>query len=133
MTGADVVAQMLRTGPAVIALVPVPNIKSGRLPADAPLNALLVRTVTSIDAQPLKRGALVRRTDRVSVTVRAGSYRDQVAIVAAVRARVAGFTGDLGDVKRVSALPAGVGPDLDGPGNTFEQAQDFRVSFDAAA
>ena len=41
------------------------------------------------------------------------------------------LTGDIGGALRVSILTAGLGPSLNGPGNSFEQTQDFRVSWDA--
>jgi hypothetical protein len=33
----------------------------------------------------------------------------------------------------VSILTAGTGPDVAGPNDSYEQTQDFRVSFDAPA
>jgi hypothetical protein len=133
MRGGDIVAALLRADAAVTALVAVTDIKTGRLPANAALPALLVRTISVVDRQPLKRGPWVRVTDRVSVTVRAESYRTQGAVIKAVRTCCAGKVGDLGGGVRVSILTAGLGPDLNGPGDTFEQAQDFRVSFDEEA
>lgn len=131
MTGASIVGELLRASAALGVVVPAAQIKGGRLPEDITLPALLVRTVSVIDRQPLKRGATNRRTDRVAVTVRAASWREQLAIIELVRTICAGRTGDVGGGKRVSILTAGTGPDLDGPGNSFEQTQDFRVSFDA--
>ena len=133
MTGADIVAALLLADPAVTAFVPATRVKLGRLPDGVPLPALLARTVSSVDRQPLKRPAIVRVTDRVSVTVRAASYRDQVAAMKLVRRCCAGRTGDVGGGSGVSILTAGMGPDLNGPADSFEQTQDFRVSFDAAA
>ena len=97
------------------------------------LPALLVRTVSVIDRQPLKRVGLVRRTDRVSVAVRAENYRDQVEAIRLIRKCCSGRTGNIGGGLNVSVLTAGTGPDINGPGNTFEQTQDLRVSFDAMA
>jgi hypothetical protein len=131
MTGADIIADMLRGDTAIVVKVPAPQIKLGRLPDGTPLPALLVRVVSLTDRQPLKRGDVIRSRARVSVAVRAENYRDQVAIIKLVRKCCAGRTGDFGNARRVSILTAGLGPDVNGPGNTFEQTQDFRVSFDA--
>jgi len=131
MTGADIVGALLRSHAALIARVPVANIKGGVLSETAPLPSLLVRVVSLVDRQPLRRTGWVRSVARVSVTVRAASYRDQGEIIRLVRDCCAGRVGDLGGAERVSILTAGLGPDLIGPGNSFEQAQDFRVSFDA--
>lgn len=131
ITGASIIGILLREDAALTALVPAENIKLGILPEGITLPALLVRLVSSVERQPLRRTASVRTTDRVSVTVRAASYRDQAQIIRLIRNCCAGLTGDIGHGKSVSILTAGTGPDLIGPGNSFEQAQDFRVSHDA--
>jgi hypothetical protein len=133
VTGADIIGALLLADAPVLALAPAGQIKEDRLPDDAPLTALLVRTVSSVDRQTLKLGQFVRRTDRIAVTVRAADVRARKAAMAAVRKCCAGRTGDLGGALRVSILTAGTGPSLNGPGNSFEQTQDFRVSFDAIA
>ncbi|KHA64274.1 hypothetical protein NI18_10330 [Sphingomonas sp. Ant20] len=97
------------------------------------LPAILIRSVTLIDRQRLKREALVRSVERVSVAVRAANYRDQKAAIKLIRRCCRDMTGDLSGCFRVSILTAGTGPDVGGPANSFEQTQDFRVSFDAAA
>lgn len=130
-TGADILGELLVGDPAVVALTPQESIKLGALPDGAALPALLIRCVSSVERQPLKRGTTTRTVDRISVTVRAASYRDQRAAIALVKKCCAGRTGDLAGAQRVSILTAGTGPDVRGPGNTFEQTQDFRVSYDA--
>ena len=67
------------------------------------------------------------------MTVRAASYRQQGEIIQLVRAAcVRDFIATIEGAERVSVRTNGLGPDLIGPGNSFEQTQDFRVSFDAA-
>jgi hypothetical protein len=132
-TGADIVGALLRADPAVTALVPEPSIKLGKLPDGVELPALLVRVISSNERQPLKRGEKTRTIDRVSVAVRAANYRDQTLAMRLVRKCCAGKTGAVAGGESVSILTAGTGPDLNGPGNSFEQTQDFRVSFDATA
>lgn len=107
------------------------QIKGGRLPDGIVLPAFLVRTVSVVERQMLERGALVRTVERVSVAVRAASYRDQRAAIGLVRTACAGRVGTLAGFDRASVLTAGTGPDATGPGDSFEQTQDFRVSFDA--
>lgn len=132
MSGALVVGTVLRGVAVVTAKVPAEKIMSGRLPDGIAPPALLVRNVSMIERQPLKRAGWVRQTWRVAVTVRAGSYRDQTAIMRVVNAVCPGVKGEVGnDAKRVSILAAGIGPDVAGPGDTYEQTHDFRVSFDA--
>jgi hypothetical protein len=129
VTGADIITALLRQDSAGVAMTPIEWIKMGQLPATVTLPVLLVRVVSSSDRQPLKWTPQTRMTDRVSVTVRADTYRDQVKAMKLVRAACGGRTGDIADARAVSVLTAGKGPDLSGPGNTFEQACDFRVSF----
>lgn len=131
MTGAEIVGALLRAHAPLTAVVPALQIKGGMLPEGITLPALLVRTVSLVDRQPLKRAGWTRSTARVAVTVRAADYRDQNAIIALVRDCCAGWSGNMGDAERISILTAGLGPDVIGPGSSFEQTQDFRVSFDA--
>lgn len=133
MTGVDIIGVLLLADQPIVDRATAERIKAGALGENVELPALLVRLVSSVERQPLMRGQTVRTIDRVSVTVRAATYRDQVALIRMIRWACAGRTGDVGDATSVSILTAGTGPDLRGPGNSFEQAQDFRVSFDAPA
>jgi hypothetical protein len=133
MTGVDIVGELLRANAPLVAKVPLANIKAGALPENAPLPALLLRTVSRVERQRLKRGTMVRYVERVAVAVRAATYREQVAIMKMVLPICAGFTGSLGTATNIAINSAGTGPDLIGPGNTFEQTQDFRVGFDDPA
>jgi hypothetical protein len=133
MTGAGIVTKRLRAIEAVTAVVPAERIKSGRLPAAVPLPALLVRNIGSVDRHALKGGSMIRTDDRVRVTVRAANFRDQERIMALVADARADFIAELAGAERISIHTAGRGPDLEGPGDSFEQAQDFRVSFDRPA
>lgn len=131
MTGVDIVGSLLRAYQPLTNLVPEARIKAGALPDGVMLPALLVRLVSSVERQPLRRGATTRTTDRVAVTVRAANYREQVAVIKMVRACCAGKVGNIGGGSSVSILTAGTGPDVIGPAASFEQTQDFRVSHDA--
>ena len=129
--GCDIIGALLGENAPLLEKVPVDRIRANRLPEGIALPALLVRGVSSVDRQALKRGALVRRTDRVAVMVRAASDVDRRDIIALVRKCCAGRTGNLGGGLNVSILTAGMGPDINGPGNSFEKTQDFRVRWDA--
>lgn len=132
MSGAIVVGTVLRAAATVTAKVPPERIRTGRLSDGTGLPALLVRNVSQVERQPLKREGWVRQTWRVSVAVRANDYREQGAIIALLNAVCPGVKGDVrDDAKRVSILAAGIGPDVSGPGDSYEQTHDFRVSFDA--
>jgi len=133
MTGVDILGELVLTDASLIAAIPPAQIKAGALPENVVLPALLFRMTSNVERQMLKRGATVRTIERVSVTVRAVSYDEQRAAMALVVKACAGRTGSIAGADNVSVLTAGRGPDLRGPGNTFEQTQDFRVSFDAPA
>lgn len=132
MNGVDIIGELLRGDAALTAVFPVASIKAGAL-GEGELG-ILVRSVSVIDWQPLAQEAMVHSTERVSATVRAKSYREQVAAIKLIRRACAGvIRAQMGDARDVSVLTAGTGPDVNAPGNTFEQAQDFRVSFNAPA
>ena len=130
MNGVDIMGSLLRGHAPLTAIVAANSIRAGALPDGVILPAVLVRSVGSADRQMLKRKGFVRVTERVSVAVRASSYREQVAAVKAIRRSSAGVIGDYPPVMRVSILTAGTGPDMRGPADSFEQTQDFRVSYD---
>lgn len=130
MSGVDIIGALLLGDAPVTAAIPAERIKAGKLPDGIVLPALLVRSVSTVERIVLRRRGLVRQVERVSVTIRAASYRDQRAGVALVRDACAGFVGDVAGASRVSVLNAGTGPDVLGPADSFEQAQDFRVSFE---
>ena len=131
LEGSDIIGALLVDFPDFAPIAAADAIKAGRLPDGTPLPALLVRVVSSVDRQPLRRGQLTRRTDRVSVAVRAASHEERKTLIGAVRRCCAGKTGDIGSGLNVSILTAGMGPDVNGPGDSFEKTQDFRVSWDA--
>lgn len=130
-TGASIVGMLLRDDANFVALVDAERMKLGALPDDIALPAVLIRIISSVERQPLVRGATTRTLDRVSVTVRASNYREQTRLIRLIKNCCAGRTGNIGNGNGVSILTAGTGPDLRGPGDSYEQNQDFRVSFDA--
>jgi hypothetical protein len=130
MSGVSIVGELLRAAPAITSRVPLDRIKAGRLPDGIPLPAILLRTISSTEWQALSREAIVPTTDRVAATVRAGSYREQREIMKLILAACAGQTGTIANFDSVAVLSAGAGPDVAGPADSFEQTQDFRVSFD---
>lgn len=131
MTGGDILGALLRADPGILDKAAETSIKLGRLPDDVVLPALLLRQISSVERQALKRPANVKTFDRIAVTVRAKSYREVKELVALIVQLAAGRTGDLGGGTGVAILHAGQGPDLNGPGNTFERTINFRVSYDA--
>jgi hypothetical protein len=130
MSGASIIGNLLREDDGVGTLVADDSIKAGRLPDNAPLPALLIRTISSVEQPMLVRTGYVRMTDRIAVTIRAADYRCKETLRKLVLACCAGVTGDVPGFDNVVIDNAGLGPDLNGPSNTFEQTQDFKVSYD---
>lgn len=133
MTGVDIVGALLLADAPVTARVAPIDIKAGRLPDTVSIPSLLVRLTSNVERLQLKRVGKILMTDRISVTVRASSYIDQTEIIQLVKDACAGKTGSVGGGESVSVLSAGTGPDLPGPGDTFEQTTDFRVSYAVSA
>jgi len=133
MSGVTIIAALLETDSDVVAAVPAEQIKAGRLPDSTPLDTLLIRNVSMVEQQMLRRGAVVHTVERIAVTVRAARYASVGAILRLVRAACADKTGTIADFENVAVLTAGTGPDVNGPAHSFERTQDFRVSFDAPA
>lgn len=129
MSGTKIIGDLLRANAAVLAEVPADRIKGGQLPDAITPPALLVREISGVEMVHLQRVGSVRMTERIEVTVRAGSYREQQTIIRLVRNACAGVTGTRSGFDGVYVENAGKGPDLIGPGNTFEQSQDFKVGF----
>ncbi len=129
MTGVDIIGELLLAYGPLLAEVPAERIKAGKLPANTPLPALLVKTTSNIERPFLKDGPTISAVDRVTVTVRAASYDDQLRILDLATAACRNRRGAIAGAAKVSVRTAGRGPDLSGPGDSFEQAQDFRVSF----
>jgi hypothetical protein len=133
ITGVSILGSVFLATPDLMTIVPEPQMKGGRLPQGISLPAILLRTVTSIEVQRLKRGTVKRMIDRTAVTVRTASYREQQQLIAMVRSIGGNRTGDIGGAWRVAIRTAGAGPDLDGPGDSFEQTTDFRISYEIPA
>ncbi len=131
MSGVDIIGALLTADAALTALVPADRIKGGALPEQAPLPAVLVRSVSLVERPKLRREGTTRVIERVAVAVRANSYAEQRAVMQAVRDACAGFVGAIAGCSAVTVRADGRGPDLRGPGGSFEQSQDFRVAFDA--
>jgi hypothetical protein len=128
MTGADIVGERLREHAQLLAIVPVAKIMGGRLGLVA-APAILVRTISSVDLDALKLTGTKRIVDRVSVTVRARDYDEQIRLIIMIGEIAADRIPAIGGTTDASIRSAGRGPDLEGPGDSFEQAQDFRVTF----
>ena len=127
MSGTAIIAELLLAEP----FEPPVTVKAGRLPDAVALPTFLIRFVSGIELHMLMRSDWERRVDRISVTVRANSYREQGVLIRQAKERCAGRVGSFAGFENVVIDTAGLGPDMSGPGDTYEQTQDFRVAYDA--
>lgn len=131
MTGGHLVCEyLIRQFPAIVAIVPLDRIKEDVMPEGTPFPHIIVRTISSMPRQPLKRGIWTRIVDRASVTVKARNAPQRDELIGLVVNCCMGRVGDFGPVRRASITSAGIGPCFIGQNNSFERAADFRASFD---
>jgi len=130
MSGIAIVGALLQAHEPLTAAVTAGNIKAGRLSDTAALPTLRLVSISRTERQPLKRGDTVRVTERIAVTARVESYREIGPLLMLVRAGCAGKIGTIAGFERTAVLTAGTGPDVLGPGDSFERTQDFSVTFD---
>ena len=129
MTGVEIIGTLLLNDLPLLAVVPLEQIKADALPDGVALPALLVTDISMVERQTLRRGEQVRVTERVRATVRARTGDERRAVMKLVRSCCADWTGNMDGATGIAVLTAGRGPGLVGVGNSFEQAQDFSVSF----
>lgn len=126
-----IVGTLLRDFADLTAIVPVDGIKEEAVPANTPLPVLPIESVSIVERHPLKRGQTTRTIERVSVNIRAASHRDRKRIRLLVIDACAGKFGDIAGAKSVSIITAGAGPNMRGPGDSYDRRQDFKVTYDA--
>lgn len=66
MSGVAIIAALLEASPDAMARFAAGNIKAGRLPDGITLPALLLRSVSVVERQMLRRTGMVRTVERVS-------------------------------------------------------------------
>lgn len=133
MTGAEIIGVLLLNHLPLLAAVPLERIKADALPDGVALPALLVTDISLVERLTLRRGEQVRVTERIRVTVRAKTGDERRAVMKLVRSCCAHFTGNMQGATGIAVLADGRGPGLTGVGGSFEQAQDFRVTFSEPA
>lgn len=128
--GCTIIGTLLRQSADLVAVVAAPSIKEGAIPKGAPLPLVLLENVSSVEPnQTLCRPDNPLTVDRVAVTIRSASVRERKLIRWLVMRACAGKTGNIAGAKNVAILAAGAGPDLRGPGDSFDKIQDFRVTY----
>ncbi|PHV13895.1 hypothetical protein CSQ90_26030 [Janthinobacterium sp. BJB303] len=131
MSAIKVIRALLVAHAPVLALVPATRIVAGTVPQGTPLPAI---GLTEISRVEMPTASLAQRavqvTARVQVTVHAGTYTEQKAVLQAARLGPGAHTGTIDGVAVRSVVRDAVGPDLkDEAASIFEQCRDFKVVF----
>ncbi|MBK8916359.1 MAG: hypothetical protein IPM64_17480 [Phycisphaerales bacterium] len=131
MSATKAVIYLLHNNATLIAQVPAARIMAGTLPQTLALPAIHVRQISGTERLPVSMAEAKRfRTERVQVTVLAGTYPALKLILELVRNACSGASGSASGVVVDSVLPDGVGPDLsDEAAQIFEQSRDFMVNW----
>ena len=133
MNGVVAVRALLVAHAPLTSLVPVAQIVAGVVQQGSALPALSLMSVSSIDRNIIKAGAVRRVTERVQVTVLAATYPAAKAILKAVRQAAADRSPTIAGITQVTIHTDSAGPDfLDEQAGIHMQTQDFRVSFNEA-
>lgn len=112
--------------------VPAGRIFAGIAPQNAVLPAVSITEVSSNEVPTVSRtGPTVTVRARVQVTVIAGSLATQKAAIRAAGLGPGTHRGMYAGFKTMSAIPDGVGPDLNNldDDGIYEQSRDFMVTF----
>lgn len=113
----------------LVALVPQARIVAGDVSLDE-LPAIGVREISAVEQDTVARAGTSLVKARVQVTVYAGSYPQQKAILRAAKLGAGVFTGQVAGYAVRSVLREAVGPDMGDPAiPTFEQSRDFIVAY----
>lgn len=120
--------------------VPAANIVAGQLSLKSPVPAIGMQTISTVDDQPLRRGARRNVTERVRMVVYANdeTSRDLILLLAkrAAADRIrASFPAvpSLAGVTTISVRSGGRGPDFVADGGLHGGSFEFMVSYSEAA
>ena len=130
MNGVVVVRSLLAASNAVTSLVPSERIQAGVLPQGTALPSISVEQVSGNDVNMIDEGAMRHVNDRVQVTVLAGNYPTQRAILSAVKRACASKFPTVNGIENVTVHSEGTGPDfMNETASIYMGSHDFRVRY----
>lgn len=124
---------------AALGVAPESVVVVGALPLNTSLPAIAVSEISSNDRKTVAKGARVKVTSRVQLTVAGADVPSRNTLMRAVRPALRAFVGDValpsGETHAgVTAHLAGKGPEFEVPGGAFVcQTQDVIVTYDENA
>ena len=130
MSGVAIARYLLANNAAMIAAVPTARIFAGNVIGGV-YPAVAVTSITGVPRNTVAMTETSRMiTERVQVTVYAGTYALQKQLLGLVRTALANQHGTVNTFKCDSILPDNEGPDLfDDVLIIYEQSQDFMIKF----
>jgi len=132
MSGVVIAGTLLEASAPLVAAVPL--IKAWVLPQGAALPAVVVTRISRSEQQFLAAQPVRLVTERVQVTIRAGTGDDREAILRLARRACADRTGTIAGFANAAVLLAGGGPDfMDDAATIFMGSFDLRISFNEPA
>ncbi len=130
MSGIKIIRALLVADAAVLALVPGTRIQAGILPQGTALPYISITSVSGVDFDVVKVGAITRVTQRIQLSVVAASYAAKKPLLTAIRSALRGRFGAFAGYQQAVVQTDAEGPDLDVVATGFfSQSQDFKVSF----
>lgn len=129
MSGVGIVRTLLAANAGLLAVVPATRIMAGDLPPKTVVPAIGIKTVSGVPYRTMKMATSGNLwTERVQVTVEAGSYPQQKSILALVRAALPSTRGMVGSFNCDSISVDLEGPDMfSADENIYVGSQDFIV------
>lgn len=131
MSAIKVIRALLVAHAPVLALVPAVRIVAGTVPQGTPLPAIGLTEISRDELPTVSLGQrAVQVTARVQVTVHAGTYPDQKAVLQAARLGAGAHTGNVAGIAVRSVMRDVVGPDMsDVDAGIYQQSRDFKVVY----
>lgn len=131
MSGVGIVRTLLVANAGLIAVVPAAKIMAGALPLKTAVPAISITLVSGVPYKTMKMATSGNLwTDRVQVTVEAGTYPQQKSVLALVRAALPSTRGTVGSFTCDSISMDLEGPDMfDAAENIYVGSQDFIVRY----
>lgn len=129
MSGVSVIQHVLTTDATLLEVVPADRVFPGNIPLQTAVPALGVSEVSAIERTTVSTAEPTKlQTERVQITIHAGSYLAQKEVLALVRKACRNRHGLVNLVDLLSILPAGEGPDgFEPAGAIYQQTIDFSV------
>ncbi|MBG6222798.1 MULTISPECIES: hypothetical protein [unclassified Janthinobacterium] len=131
MSAIKVIRALLIAHAPVLALVPAARIVAGTVPQGTPLPAIGLTEIRRGELPTVSLGQrAVQVTARVQLTVHAGTYADQKAVLQAAKLGAGAHTGTVAGIAVRSVMRDVVGPDIiDDDAGIYQQSRDFKVVF----